>query len=254
MKRIFTYCIALLIGVRALAATNAAPTRSDTARQATRFTDNVLVYKGEKFAGASILYGTIDSKNSGYLLLATGIDASGKLFRAAPYFNWAYRDNRSVGFRFAYGTGTMSLANVKPGIFDVLAIDLGSVLPESFSLENARIRTYEAGLYHRNYFGLDRRGTVGLFIELSLNYAYNRFDFGPGTYNTVNQIKLVAAPGVLLYVLPFISVECSLGLANMTYSSGRACVSNIQGGNRQNFSAGVDFSLLNCNFGISYHF
>lgn len=253
MKRILSYCIALLIGVRALAATDAAPVRTDTAHTK-RFNDNVLVYKGEKFVGASILYGTINSKNSEYLLLATGIDASGKLFRAAPYFNWAYRDNRSVGIRFAYGSGTMSIANLKPGILDVLALDLGPVLPESFSLENTRIRTCEVALSHRNYLGIDRRGTVGFFLELSLRYAYNRIDFGPDTYNAVNQIKIVAAPGVLLYILPFISVECSLGLGNLTYSIGKAYATNVEGGTRQNFSAGVDFSPLNCNFGISYHF
>jgi len=205
------------------------------------------IEKGEKMVGMGIIYTSFDSRNSEILLMATNMTATGNLFRIRPYFAYAYMDNAAVGFRLKYATANLNLDNVN--------LSLGSEeLSTTLKDVKGKYNSFGASVYHRNYFGLDRKGTVGLFCEFELGYAYNRIDTAEGTYNTGSRVDLVFSPGLVLYILPFVSVEFSVGLADITWYSSKSYVNNAVQGNLSRFSGGVRPNLLNFNFGISYMF
>ena len=248
MKKALSYGIltALLLTLHLCLAS--ASGKDSTAVKSGKFARRTVVYKGEKMAGAGAIYANLDNKNTEILLLARDLDLSAKLFRVSPQFSVAYRDNASVGFRFAYGTASGHLGNLKV-----------SLLSDDLSLEvspntDVSLRTYDAAFFHRNYIGLDRKGTVGLFCEFRLQYSHNQINFGAESANVADQFKLVFAPGAILYILPFVSVEASVGLADLTYTFAKFHQNGQQQGARHQFAAGVHPTLLNCNFGIVYHF
>ena len=210
---------------------------------------HVAVYKNEKMVGAAFMYANMNSNNSEFLLLANAIDAQGQCYRISPFVSWAYRDNCSIGARFAY---TRMLGEISEGSLGLLSDDL------KFDLTDANVdyHIYKAALFHRNYMGLDRRGTIGLFLEFQLSYKYSRSVFGknPDTYSDGHSVSLGLSPGVVLYILPMVSIEASLGIANVGYSHSSTYSSGQRQGLRAKWYAGVDLNLLNLNFGISYHF
>ena len=210
---------------------------------------HVAVYKNEKMVGAAFMYANMNSNNSEFLLLANAIDAQGQCYRISPFVSWAYRDNCSIGARFAY---TRMLGEISEGSLGLLSDDL------KFDLTDANVdyHIYKAALFHRNYMGLDRRGTIGLFLEFQLSYKYSRSVFGknPDTYSDGHSVSLGLSPGVVLYILPMVSIEASLGIANVGYSHSSTYSSGQRQGLRDKWNAGVDLNLLNLNFGISYHF
>lgn len=250
MKRTLSYLMVLtlmLFSVPRSFAQEKADTTAAAAPSKKNFKVSTALEKGEKSIGFSLLYSNFDSKNSEFLLLATNLSTSGSIFRIRPYFQYAYRDNCSVGFRMRYTNAKIDLSNANLKLF---TDDL------SFSLKDTKgtLNAFGASVFHRNYFGLDRKGTVSLFCEFELGYSFNKIDFGAGQYNTGNKVDLVFSPGVLLYILPFVSVEASIGLADLTYFNSRSYVDNVPGGDINRFGAGVHFNVMNLNFGISYHF
>ena len=85
-------------------------------------------------------------------------------------------------------------------------------------------------------------------------YPVFRVDFAGGNYDIINQLKLVFRPGLILYILPQVSVEASLGLADVSYTFSDAYSENRKVGSFGKWGLGARFNILNCNFGIAYHF
>lgn len=210
---------------------------------------HISVYKGEKMTGAAFLYASLNSANSQLFLLANHLSAQGQICRVSPFFSYAYHNNCSVGARFAY---TRLMGDVNSGNLSILSDDLKFDVAD-VSLDYS---IYRAGIFHRNYIGLDRRGTVGLFLECQLAYSYNRSTFGKdaGSYSDGHSVDLLLSPGIVLYILPMVSVEASLGIADLGYTTSRTRKDGLVTGSREKYNAAVNLDILNLNFGISYHF
>lgn len=216
-------------------------------RKDKELTSHTALYKGEKVAGLDILFANFDSNNTEFLLLANNVGASGNIFRVKPFFFYAYKDNAAAGLRLNFSTARANLDKV----------DLNLLSPDlNFNLSgvDANWRAVGGELFHRNYIGLDRKGTVGIFCEFALCYNYNKLDFAGGNYDIINQLKLVFSPGLILYILPQVSVEASLGLADVSYTFSDAYSENRKAGSFGKWGAGARFNILNCHFGIAYHF
>lgn len=247
MRVPFTYCLSLLLSL-SLTLPGACASRPDsTSRRVRTFEKHTLVYKGEKMSGLGFVYANLDSRNSEYLLLVNNLDAGGVLFRATPQFSCAYSDNAAIGARIVYNNASLDLGNVD---LNLLSKDLGVTLSDS-ALGWTSFGGY---VFHRNFIGLEKSGTAGFFCEFRLGYTHSRLDFGSGNCNTVNQGKLAFAPGFLLYVLPFVSVESSIALADLTCTGATSFDGEVKDGSRSRFSAGVGLKLIDCHFGVAYHF
>lgn len=211
------------------------------------FANHQLVRKGEFMAGASVMYASMNSDNSEFLLLMTGATASGSVFRAAPYVSYAYRDNASIGVRFDYSKANAVLDNVNLGL-------LSDDLTVSVKGLDAVITSYGAGLYHRNYFGFDKGGNIGMFLELRAQYSHNDIHSGQAAVNGSDKLQLVFAPGVLMYILPFVSLDASIGIADFSYVFSAVSSQDPSSGSFKKMGGGVGLNLLNCNFAVSFHF
>ncbi len=218
-----------------------------TSRHTRAFEKHTVVYKGETMGGLSAVYANLNSTNTEYLLLINNLDATGALFRIAPQMSYAYKDNASIGARFVYNNAVVDLGNVD---LNLLSKDLGVSLSDQ-SLSWSSCGAY---IFHRNYIGLEKSGTAGFFCEFRLGYSSNRLDMGGGDCNKSRQVQLAFAPGFILYILPFVSVEASMGMADLTYTKAEVLTEGVREGDRGSFGGGVGLKLMNCNFGISYHF
>lgn len=211
------------------------------------FQVHTALEKGEKTVGLGVLFANFNSDNSEFLLLANNLGAKGNVFRIAPNFSVAYKDNASVGLRLKYSNAKLDLDEANLRLFsDALSAGLSDV--------TGNWKSFGGTVFHRNYIGLDPKGTVGLFCEFQLGYSYNRIDFGADQYNTANQVKLSFNPGLILYILPMVSVEASVGLADVSYTTSLSHNGSTEDGKFSRVGGGAHLNILNCNFGISFHF
>lgn len=215
-----------------------------------RFERRTVLYRGEKVAGISIMSANVNSSNSEALLVVEGLDVTGKLFRVAPDFEYAYRDNAGIGLRVSYTRAGLDIPSVDLSVF---SSDL------SFSLEDASgtLNSFKATAFHRNYVGLSKKGSVGLFLEEGLSYVHATTDIGSGetgTRDVRQSVMLSLSPGVILYILPFVSIDASIGIADLSFVSSSASKGGQKDGSRWQFKAGFKLNVLNLNFGIHYHF
>ena len=236
-------CITLIVLMASFAC--AAASGGKEMRQ---FEKRTVLYKGETALGGSILYAGFGSDNSEYFLIANSLCGNGKLFRVSPAFYTAYRDNAAIGCRLAFSDAAINLDRTSLSFLsDDLALDLENV--------GTRLNAFTAGLFHRNYIGLDKAGTVGLFCEFQLSYSYNRIStLSAGSFNDGQSVQLTFSPGVILYILPVVSLEASAGIANLGYIWSRTVQDGQCKGTLAKGSAALKLNILDCNFGISYHF
>jgi len=235
MKRSCIFILAALV-------TSAVPTGAKDI-----FGTHTLLEKKEMSVGASILYANLGSNNSEYLLMVNNLGADGSFFRIAPKFEYAYNDNASIGLRLGYTNGR---ADINSADVNLLTESLNFKISDA----SANMMAGTAAIYHRNYFGLEKTGTVGLFAEFQLGYTYARTNFGSNSYNSSNQLKLSFSPGVILFIVPCVSIEGAISLADISYMSAMSFKDGKAEGNASKIRAAVSFNILNCLFGINYHF
>jgi len=211
------------------------------------FGTHTLLEKKEMSVGASILYANLGSSNSEFLLMVNNLGADGNYFRFAPKFEYAYNDNASIGLRLGYSSGK---ADISSADINLLTESLNFKISDA----HADLIGGSAAIYHRNYFGLEKTGTVGLFAEFQLGYTYSRTGFGSNNYNRSNQVKLSFSPGVILFIVPYVSIEGAISIADVSYTSALSYKDGNVEGNASKLRAAASFNILNCLFGINYHF
>ena len=133
-------------------------------------------------------------------------------------------------------TGAVALDNVGlevPGMG--ISLELGDQAVDYTS--------YGLSVYHRNYKGLDSKGNFGVFFETSLGASKTSILLNDDSVLDQKSIKAVFSPGLMIYVLPFVSLEASAGIADIRWSPGSG----------DTFGGGLHFNLLNCRLGVSFH-
>ncbi len=207
---------------------------------------SVLAPKGERTLTVSFTGASLRSDNSSILLLAQDINAHAGLLRIAPSFEFAYRDNSSIGLRLGYASASVlsqdAVISIPGG---GLSLDLPAVQMASDLLS--------AEFFHRNYIGVDDSGTFGFFCEFSLGYARTgTFPFSET--GKASRLGLAFRPGVELYVFSSVSIEGAVGLADITYGNLAVPQSGDMGGTASSFRCAMGFNLMNCSLAIAYHF
>lgn len=208
------------------------------------FKSYVLLEKGEWMANASAVHARLNGSNTEILQMVTGLDASGRMSSLAPYISYAYKDNASVGLRLSYSSVSANLAKADLAVGDLLNSSLKDI--------DVTYGGYGAQLFHRNYFGFEESGTVGLFLECRLGYSFTRL--GGGSLKDspdIHGLRADFCPGVMLYVLPFVSLEACVSLAGVNWIFSAPDDSGVSL-NRVGGQIGLD--ILGCSLGVSYHF
>ena len=182
---------------------------------------NKFVYKGEFMLGLTASYGNLSSDDTDIMLLFDNINLGLRSATVKPFFAYAYRDNLAVGVRFGY--------EYISGEVGSLDLNLGLIADmENMGLSNLALRNenFSWSIFHRNYIGLDRRGTVGVIMEAELLCKTGSTSIwnGEGDGLTKSDSRNFAArlnfnPGLAIYVMPQVCVTVTVGVGGLYYNN-----------------------------------
>ena len=215
-----------------------------------RFKNHLIAPKGEWQCGLSVMYADFSSEDSDYMLLLQGVDASASLFRLAPEAAYTFKENHALGVRFQY-------TNVN-GMVDTATADLLGNLSMSVEDLNAFSRSLSASVFQRTYVGLDNQGRIGVFWDYVLGVSRTKSQFYSGesssAYSIRKRIHLGFAPGVVYFPMNNVSVQASICLADLSYSTLAAYNDGSLTGVRDAWKAQVSLNVLDICFGLTVHF
>ena len=221
----------------------------DTARQS-RFKNHLIAPKGEWQCGLSVMYANFSSSDSEFMMLLQGVSADASMLRLAPQAAYTFANNHAVGVMFQY-------TNIN-GNLDTATADLLGNFEMTLQDVNANSRGLSASVFQRSYWGLDKKGRVGLFWDYILGYTRRNINFASGgsnaTYSITHKAHLGFAPGLVYYPMNNVSVQASLCLADVSYNYVQAYENNVVTGARQAWKAQANINLLDLNFGLTIHF
>ena len=210
-----------------------------------------FVPKGDLSAGTQLAFINFSSDNSEYFLMLNPLSAEAKFKLFSPFFEYAYADNGSIGFRLDYSIISAAVDN--------LTLDL---LNEGLSFDvddlNASTKSAGASIFHRNYFAVDKKERFGFFCEEAFGYRSGRTEFYLGdssdSYTKSSRVNLSFSPGFVFFVMNNVSLSCSLGMAGVSYNKVSCFNGGSVTGSRQKFAVRFGPDLLGANFGIAFHF
>lgn len=214
-----------------------------------------FIDKGEFMLGLTASYGSITSENSSLLYLLSGIDASLNYGSIEPFVGYFYGNDKCIGLRMGYSTIN---ANLDSG-----SLDFGDTndLELDIPYVNAVSRSFNYSIFHRNYLGIDPKGSFGLFAEVELMVSDSQstmsFDMG-STIEDINNksfgVSLNFNPGIVVFVLDNVSTNVSIGLGGLGYTKVTQRDENGQlTGSRETSQFSLKFNITDINFGVTIH-
>ncbi len=234
MKKILTLSL-LLLTFTVLRAANADST-------ATR---KPFMQKNSLGLGVQGVYFNMNSSDSQAFQLLTGISGKVSFMRIAPSFSWCYHRNQMLGIRFSYTWAELQVQNASVNLpmegLDLNISDVGGVL-----------NRFGGALFHRSYFGIDRRGICAIYADVAINYSNARVAAAPNN-NDLRSIALVFSPGFEVFVMNRLSLNFELGLAKIGYNFARNYENGVLSGKSDTFVANIKPSLTDINFGLTYY-
>ena len=215
-----------------------------------RFKNRLIAPKGEWQCGLSVMYADFSSEDTDYMLLLQGVDASASLFRLVPEAAYTFKDNHALGVRFQYTNAN--------GMVDTATADLFGNLSMSVEDLNACSRSISASVFQRTYVGLDNQGRIGVFWDYVLGVSRTKSQFYSGesssAYSIKKKIHLGFAPGIVYFPMNNVSVQASICLADLSYSTLAAYNDGSVTGVRDAWKAQVSLNVLDICFGLTVHF
>lgn len=214
-----------------------------------RFINRLIAPKGGWQCGLSVMYADFNSDNSDYMLMLQGLSANASLLRIAPEAAYTFKDNHSVGARFAY--------TKVGGMLDSATADLLGNLSLSVSDVNATSSSIGAAVFQRTYVGIDRQGRFGIFWDYILGGTRTRTQFASAdvasSYTLKEKIYLAFAPGVIYFPMNNISIQANISIADLSYGCTTAYQDGNAVGTHKGWKAQAGLNLLNLNFGLTIH-
>ena len=215
-----------------------------------RFWNHLIAPKGEWQCGLSVMYADFSSEDSDYMLLLQGVNADASMFRLAPEAAYTFADNHAAGIRFQY-------TNINGGI-DTATADLLGNLSMQFENINAASRSLSVSVFQRTYVGLDNYGRVGIFWDYILGGTRNKSEFytddSSSAYTLKKKIHLGFAPGIVYFPMNNVSVQASISIAELSYSSIAAYDDGKVVGSRKAWKAQASLNILDVALGLTVHF
>lgn len=219
-----------------------------------RFDRGIVNYrfmpKGQTMFGLDASFWDFDSKDSKLLFAyLDNFTFNAKTISVNPFIGYFFKDNQSIGMKWGYRQTSGRLENVSVKIDDDV----------NFSLKDLGLKEeiYSCTFFHRSYIGLDAGKRFGLFNETSLNIGYGKSVFARGTDETLKETttkileaRLGISPGLAVFIMENVSVECSIGIMGFKYRQENQ--TNNQGEKGQHLNGGANFrvNLFDLNLGL----
>lgn len=256
VKRIITaVCLAFMAAVTSFGQTERAEGKSlplgsellpkDTTKT-NRFKNHLISPKGDWQCGIAVMYADFSSADSEFMMLLQGVTANASFLRLAPQAMYTYANNHAIGVKFQY-------TNIN-GSLDSASADLLGNFSMSVDNLDARSRALSTSVFQRTYWGLDKRGRVGLFWDYILGYTRKNVNFTSAGYTITHKVHLGFAPGLVYYPMNNVSVYASICLADISYNNVTAYENNAITGTSNSWKAQARINILDLNFGLAIHF
>ena len=256
VKRIIAaVCLAFMAAVTSFGQTERAEGKSlplgsellpkDTTKT-NRFKNHLISPKGDWQCGIAVMYADFSSADSEFMMLLQGVTANASFLRLAPQAMYTYANNHAIGVKFQY-------TNINGSLDSASADLLGNFSMSVYNLD-ARSRALSTSVFQRTYWGLDKRGRVGLFWDYILGYTRKNVNFTSAGYTITHKVHLGFAPGLVYYPMNNVSVYASICLADLSYNNVTAYENNVVTGTSNSWKAQARINLLDLNFGLAIHF
>lgn len=221
----------------------------DTTQQH-RFTNHLIIPKGEWQCGVLVMYADFDSVNSDYMLVLQGLSAKASMLRFAPEAAFALSDNHVIGARFQYTKANGMIEDVTADILGNLDLSLENFSAESLSMS--------ANVFYRTYIGLDKHGRFGVYWDYVLGYTRSKSQFSsdddPSPYSFKQKGYIGFAPGLVYFPMNNISIQACISLADVSFNHVVAYNANSElTGTRTAWRAQARLNILNLSFGLTIH-
>lgn len=177
-------------------------------------------------------------------------DFEARTINVAPFIGYFFKDNQVVGVKLGYKHTDGHLGNVSFKIDDDV----------NFTLKELKLKEelYNCTFFHSSYIGLDPGKRFGLFNEtnLRLGFGHSEFTRGSGeslknTKTNIFEAQLGINPGVAVFIMQNVSVECSVGVIGLKYRK-ESQVNNLgEKGSRTNGGANFKINLFDINLGLT---
>ncbi|MCD8166586.1 MAG: hypothetical protein LUE93_11020 [Bacteroides sp.] len=210
-----------------------------------------FIPKGKWIFGASFSHAGYDTNDSQFFSFLENFSFNGKVTKLDPFIGYSVRDNIVVGIKLGYEHMGADLDQLNITIDDV-----------EINMQDLHFTEdlYTATLFHRSYVGLDAGKRFGLFNETNLTYSTGDTRFTRGNTNVeeiedvathINQIRLGINPGVSVFIMENVSVECSFGVAGFKYRNEKQKTNQENSGSRKTSGVNFKINLFNINLGIT---
>lgn len=207
-----------------------------------------FIAKGQWMFGFTVSYWDYNS-NDNKLLFAyfDKFDCAGRNLNYSVYAGYSLVANQILGLKFGYRNTRGDLNNVTLRIDDDV----------NFTLKDLHLKQtlYNVALFHRSYVGLDAGKRFGLFNEtnLTFNFGDSRFERGAdeslvNTKTDILEVQLGVNPGVAVFIMENVSVECSFGVAGIRFRQEKQ--GNNLGDTGKRTVAGSNFKINPFNFNL----
>ncbi len=208
------------------------------------FPKRLFSTKGSWGIGLDGIYMGTRGTDSNIMMLLTGVNGGLSFGRIAPVVSYTYADNLAVGARLTY-------MGAKGNIDSGTALGLADLNINMAGL-NVTLDAFSASFFHRNWFGLDEKGRFGIYIDAAL--AYQHLRAYTSYYGISHRVALSLSPGFEAFVMNFLSLNLSIGLASVYYEWSNIYDKSWQQTGRSNgFHAGTGLSLLDLNLGLTFY-
>ena len=215
-----------------------------------RFKNHLIAPKGEWQCGIAVMYADFSSADSEYMMLIQGLSANASFLRLAPQAMYTYANNHAVGVRFQYTNINGSLDSATADLLGNFSMTVGNM--------DAKSRALSTSIFQRTYWGLDKKGRVGLFWDYLLGYTRKNVNFNAdgndAPYTITHKVHLGFAPGLVYYPMNNVSVYASICLADISYNNVTAYENNAITGTSNSWKAQARINILDLNFGLAIHF
>ncbi len=201
--------------------------------------------------GISASYANYDSSEIQFLDFIKDFNFYGRTLSVNPFVGYALRDNIVVGMKVGYEQLMANLDN-----FSLTIDDIDITLKDMRFSEDL----YRVSFFHRSYVGLDAGKRFGLFNETELAYSFGDTRLRRGvteeeTFQDVttriNQLRLGVNPGVSVFIMENVSVECSFGVVGFRYRDEKQKTNSVESGSRRTSGANFKVNILNISLGLT---
>lgn len=223
-------------------------------KQVGRFDRGIINYrfmpKGQTMVGLDASFWTFDSRESKLLFAyLDNFTFNARTVSINPFIGYFFKDNQAVGMKWGYKQTSGRLDNASIKIDDDV----------NFSLKDLGLKEeiYSCTFFHRSYIGLDAGKRFGLFNETSLNVGYGKSVFTRGADETLKETttkileaRLGISPGLAVFIMENVSVECSIGVMGLKYRQEKQMNNLGENGKHLNGGANFKINLFDLNLGL----